>query len=140
MIAYIDSSVVLRVVLGQPNALAEWPRIVTAVASGLLEVECLRTLDRLRLLGQLDVEDAVVRREAVFRILDALELVELTGTVLHRAAQPMAAPLGTLDAIHLASAELWREANAKDLVMATHDRALALAARGTGLKVIGVSE
>jgi predicted nucleic acid-binding protein len=138
MIVYLDSSVVLRVVLGQPGALAEWPGIVTAVASGLLEVECLRTLDRLRLLGQLDIEDAVARREAVFRILDALELVELTGTVLHRAAQPMSAPLGTLDAIHLASAELWREANAKDLVMATHDRALALAARGNGLRVIGV--
>lgn len=138
MIAYVDSSVVLRVVLGQPGALEEWPSIVTGVGSQLLEVECLRTLDRLRLLGQLDVEDAVVRREAVFRVLDALELLELTGTVLHRAAQPMPAPLGSLDAIHLASAELWREANQKELVMATHDRALALAARGNGLRVVGV--
>ena len=138
MIAYVDSSVVLRVVLGQAGALVEWPRIVTGIASGLLEVECLRTLDRLRLLDQLDVEDAVVRKEAVFRVLDALELVELTSTVLHRAAQPMSSPVGTLDAIHLATAELWREANQKEIVMATHDRALALAARGNGLRVIGV--
>ena len=138
MIAYIDSSVVLRVVLGQPNALAEWPKIVTGVASGLLEVECLRTIDRLRLLGQLELEDAVTRREAVFRVLDALHLVELTAAVLHRAAQPMAVPLGSLDAIHLATAEMWREANQGDLVMATHDRALALAARSNGLRVVGV--
>ena len=138
MIAYVDSSVVLRVVLGQPGALVEWPKIVTAVASGLLEVECLRTLDRLRLLGQLDEEDVVLRRETVFRVLEAMELVELTGTVLHRAAQPMPAPLGTLDAIHLATVELWREANQKDLVMATHDRALGLAARGNGVRIIGL--
>lgn len=138
MIAYIDSSIVLRVILGQPQALAEWPDITRGITSGLLEVECLRTIDRLRLLGQLDMEDAIVRRETVFRVLDALELVEVTGTVLRRAAQPMPAPLGTLNAIHLATAELWRETNQRELVMATHDRALALAARGCGLRVIGV--
>ena len=138
MIAYVDSSVVLRVVLGQPGILAEWSSVTKGVASRLLEVECLRTLDRLRLLGQLDAEDSAVRREAVFRILGALELVELTSAVLHRAAQPMPGPLGTLDAIHLATAEMWRESNEKDLVMATHDHALALAARGGGYHVVGV--
>lgn len=138
MIAYLDSSVVLRVVLGQPNALAEWSSIETGVTSGLLEVECLRTLDRLRLLGHLSAEDVAVRREAVFRVLDALEVVALSPTVLHRAAQPMPAPLGTLDAMHLATAELWREPHGRDLVMATHDHALALAARGNGMRVVGV--
>jgi hypothetical protein len=52
VIAYVDSSVVLRVVLGQPGKLAEWKSIVTGVASGLVEVECLRTLDRLRVAGK----------------------------------------------------------------------------------------
>jgi predicted nucleic acid-binding protein len=137
MITYIDSSVVLRVVLGRADALVEWPSIVTGVASRLLEVECLRTIDRLCLLGQLGVEDAVVRRETVFRILEAVELVELSSTVMRRAAQPMPAPIGTLDAIHLATAELWRETKRQELRMATHDRALALAARGSGLRVIG---
>jgi hypothetical protein len=47
MIAYVDSSVLLRVLLGQPNALPEWAGIDTAVGSSLVEVECLRTLDRL---------------------------------------------------------------------------------------------
>ena len=50
MIAYLDSSVVLRVVLGQPGSLREWKAIENGVASALLEVECVRTLDRLRLL------------------------------------------------------------------------------------------
>lgn len=50
----------------------------------------------------------------------------------------MAAPLGTLDAIHLATGEMWREARGTELVMATHDTALALAARATGFRVVGV--
>ena len=78
MIAYLDSSVVLRILFGQPGRLAEWGEITRGVASGLLEVECLRTIDRLRLLGELTVESAVERREAVFRILESIELVELS--------------------------------------------------------------
>jgi hypothetical protein len=138
VIAYVDSSVVLRMVLGQPGRLVEWKSIVTGVASGLVEVECLRTLDRLRVAGNLSADDVAVRREAVFRILEGLELVELTRAVLHRAAQPMPAPLGTLDAIHLATAEMWREAKGKELLVATHDQALALAARASGFRVAGV--
>ena len=138
MIAYVDSSVVLRVVLGQPGRLAEWKSIVTGVASGLVEVECLRTLDRLRVAGNLSSDDVAVRREAVFRVLEGLELVELTRAVLHRAAQPLPSPLGTLDAIHLATAEMWREAKGKELLVATHDHALALAARASGFRVAGV--
>lgn len=137
MIAYIDSSVVLRVVLGQPGKLAEWKRITTGVASGLIEVECLRTLDRLQVAGQLTAQVAAVRREAIYRVIGALELVELSSAVLHRAAQPMPAPLGTLDAIHLATAEMWRESREKEIVFATHDHALALGARACGFKVIG---
>ena len=138
MIAYVDSSVLLRIVLGQPGRLAEWKNIVTGVASGLVEVECLRTLDRLRVAGKLSSDDVAVRREAVFRVLEGLELVELTRAVLRRAAQPMPSPLGTLDAIHLATAEMWREAKQKELLVATHDQALALAARASGFRVAGV--
>jgi predicted nucleic acid-binding protein len=138
VIAYVDSSVVLRIVLGQPGRLAEWKNIVTGVASGLVEVECLRTLDRLRVAGKMSSDDVAVRRETEFRVLEGLELVELTRAVLRRAAQPMPSPLGTLDAIHLATAEMWREAKQKELLVATHDQALALAARASGFRVAGV--
>jgi predicted nucleic acid-binding protein len=137
--AYIDSSVVLRVVLSQPESLREWSDIVLAVGSGLVEVECLRTIDRYRLTGDLSAEEAGTRRAAVFDVLGRMELIELTRAVLHRAAQPMPAPLGTLDAIHLATAEFWREARDDELVFATHDRALALAARASGFEVIGIT-
>ena len=59
MIAYLDASVLLRVVLGQPNKLKEWSQIEAAVASALVEVECLRMLDRLRLRGAGFTEQAI---------------------------------------------------------------------------------
>lgn len=137
MIAYLDSSVLLRVVLGQPDALAAWSEIEEGVASRLVEVECLRTLDRLRLAAGLGDDEVAARREAVFRLLDALSVIELSRPVLARASQPMPTTLGTLDAIHLASALLWAEQSDAPLVMATHDQLLATAARASGLRVIG---
>jgi len=138
VIAYLDSSVLLRVVLGQANALREWSAIEGGVVSALVEVESLRTLDRLRLLERLSDEEITVRREAVYRLLDTLEVIEPTRPVLTRAAQPLPTALGTLDAIHLATALLWRDRGHADLVMATHDEGLAIAAKASGLRVIGV--
>jgi predicted nucleic acid-binding protein len=46
MIAYVDSSVLLRVALGQTNALAEWRDIERGVSSALVTMESLRTLNR----------------------------------------------------------------------------------------------
>ncbi len=139
MIAYADSSVLLRLVLGQPGALREWQAIERAVASALVEVECLRTLDRLRLRARIADRELAARREAVFRLLGVLELVEPTWPILTRAAQPLPTDLGTLDAIHLATALLWREQSGQDVVMATHDGALGTAARASGFQVVGVA-
>ena len=137
MIAYLDSSVLLRLVLGQGNALTQWAEVEGGVASRLVEVECLRTLDRLRLIEALDDREIATRREAVYRLLDSISIVELTRPVLARASQPMPTSLGTLDAIHLATALLWAEHSGSPLVMATHDQLLATAARASGLRVIG---
>ena len=137
MIAYLDSSVLLRKVLGQAGELREWATIRTGVASALAETECLRTLDRFRLRAALSDRELARRREAVFRLLERLEVIDVTAAVLARAAQPLPTELGTLDAIHLATALLWREQSGGDLVMATHDATLAMAARASGLPVIG---
>lgn len=137
MIAYLDSSVLLRLVLRQAGALREWTAIRQGVASALVEVECLRTLDRLRLRAGIADEQIAARREAIFRLLEAIELVEPNRPILVRAAQPLPTDLGTLDAIHLATAALWREQAGTDLIMATHDVALARAARASGFRVFG---
>jgi len=139
MIAYVDASVLLRVALRQPDALPEWRQIQQGVSSALITTESLRTLDRLRLRAKLSDEEIANRRAAILRLIASLELVEIDAVVLDRAAQPMPTELGTLDAIHLATALLWKEMSRMDLVMATHDGALGLAARAHGLCVVGSS-
>jgi predicted nucleic acid-binding protein len=137
VIAYLGASVVLRLVLGEPHRLAEWDRVEAGVASALTEVECLRTLDRLGRMNRLPSVDLAERRAAVYRLLAAVEVVDVSPSVLRRASDPFPTPLGTLDAIHLSTALLWRDANGVSLTMATHDDALATAARAVGLAVIG---
>lgn len=139
MIAYVDASVLLRVALGQPNALPEWRQIERGVSSALVTTESLRTLDRLRLRANLSDREVATRRAVILALIASLELVEIDAVVLDRAAQPMPSELGTLDAIHLATAMLWKETTRTDLVMATHDGALALGAQAHGLRVLGVS-
>ena len=137
MIAYVDASVLLRVALRQPNALREWRHIDQGVASALVLTESLRTFDRLRLRASLPDAEVASRRATILALVDSLELVEIDSVVLDRAAQPMPTELGTLDAIHLATALLWKETTGTELVMATHDGALALGAHAHGLPVVG---
>jgi hypothetical protein len=78
----------------------------------------------------------LARRDAVVDWLEAVDLVLLQRSVLSRASEPLPTPLGTLDGLHLATALLWRQQSGKDLVMATHDEGLALAARAFGLETL----
>ena len=138
MTAYVDTSVLLRIALGQADALPEWRQIDRGITSVLARVEGLRTLDRVRLRTQLADREVARRRSIILQLLGSLELVELDSLVLDRAAQPQPTELGTLDAIHLATALLWRESFDAKLVMATHDVALGTAAEAHGFRVVGV--
>jgi hypothetical protein len=75
------------------------------------------------------------RRVTILQLIASFELVEIDTIVLERAAQPVPTALGTLDAIHLATTVLWKDMTREDLVMATHDGALALG-EAHGLPVI----
>jgi len=135
---YADASVLLRIVLAEPEPLREWRRATRWISSDLVRLECLRTLDRARVRLELPDEALATRRAEVLAYLDAFELVSLAHSVLLRAAEPFPTALGTLDAIHLSSALLLRE-QVPDLVVATHDRELAVAARSVGFRVVGVT-
>lgn len=137
MTAYVDSSAVLRHLLRQPGHLAEWRLIRTPLTSRLTEVECLRTLDRLRIVGACGEADLASMREGLYQILASVQVIELSRSILVRASQPSPTSLGTLDAIHLGSALAWRERTGKNPALATHDDALALAARASGFRVLG---
>ena len=138
MITYLDSSIVLDRIVDAPGAAELWRSIGTSVTSILTETECLRTLDRFRLAGHMN-EAALVRgRESLFRILESAEIMALGRGVLDRAGLPMPVPVKTLDAIHLASAMVYRETTGP-LNVATKDRALARAARAMGFEVLGAA-
>jgi predicted nucleic acid-binding protein len=132
---YVDASVLLRVVLGEANALAEWKEI-ESVSSVLVRVESLRVVDRAALSFRLDDDAATTARSDVIAALRTFQMAPLSDAVLERAADPFPSTLGTLDAIHLATALLVR-ADHPDLRLATHDAELALAARAMGFEVIG---
>jgi hypothetical protein len=76
-------------------------------------------------------------RADVLEVVAAFRLVPLDGTVLMRASDPFPTLLGSLHAIHLTSALLARE-EVEDLVFATHDEELGVAAQATGFDVHGV--
>lgn len=138
MTAYLDTSALLRLVLREPGALDDLRAYEALVSSELIAVESARTLDRLRLQGALTVEEAAARLRALADWLEAIDLVLVRAPILRRASEPLPTPLGTLDAIHLATALTWRERMGPLPVVATHDSALGLAARAFGFDVRGV--
>jgi predicted nucleic acid-binding protein len=133
---YVDSSVLLRVVLREPGALRSWSRITNAVSSELIRLECLRTIDRARIQLRLSDDDVARHRGDILDAIEGFAMVPVTSTVLHRAADPYPTLLGSLDAVHLASALLIRD-QYEELRLATHDQALGLAARAMGFSVEG---
>jgi predicted nucleic acid-binding protein len=135
---YVDSSVLLRIVLGEPDPLREWTRMTRAVSSELIRLECLRTLDRARIRERLADDELSARRADVLGLLDAFDLVKLDRRVLARAADPFPTLIGSLDAIHLTSALLARQRLPRLQRFATHDGTLAAAARAVGFEVVGV--
>jgi predicted nucleic acid-binding protein len=138
VIAYIDTSALLRIVLREPGALEELRTYDGLVSSELIAVESARTIDRLRIQGALTMEEAAGRIAIVNEWLEAIDLVLLRPPVLSRASDPMPLPIGTLDAIHLATALMWRDRIGPLSEMATHVTTLGAAARAFGLDVRGI--
>lgn len=137
MIAYIDTSALLRIVLREPGALDDLRTYDRLVSSELIAVESARTIDRLRNQGALSMDQAAERIGLVHEWLEAVDLVLLRPPVMSRASEPLPMPLGTLDAIHLATALVWRDRLGPLPQMLTHDATLGAAARGFGFDVRG---
>lgn len=132
----------MRIVLNAPNPLAEWDQLHGGVASVLLGVEAYRTLDRLWRTAELTQTEFEEKRSLVQTFLPRLELVPIDETVLEAASHSYPNILGTLDAIHLATALGLRAkwpTTERPLLFATHDRSLAAAARAMHFDVLGVA-
>ena len=136
MIAYVDASVALRLVLGQPEPLDTWSDIDLPITSELTRVEGARTIDRARIRGDLTDAEVAQKHQALTEQTERFLLLPLDHIVMRRAADTFPTTIGTLDALHLATALIWRDEE-PNLVLATHDSELAIAARALGFDVYG---
>ncbi len=140
MIAHLDSSIVLRIILKQANPLAQWDELREGIGSPLLAVECHRTLDRFWREDRITDAEFAAKRTEMSAIVKHMGLVPLDDRVLDAASQPMPTVIAALDAIHLVSAVLYRASQPPDerpIYFATHDKQLANAARAMHFDVIG---
>ena len=132
MVAYLDSSVLLRhILLGEVpirHAL-EFPRVVS---SELIEIECRRVLHRCRLAGEFDDEALALARERLDAVLSGIDLLELSAQIKQRAMDPFPVHVRTLDALHIATV-LAVAADAGGTALFSHDKGMNVCARSLGI-------
>jgi hypothetical protein len=122
VVAYLDSSVVLRHILLGEETIRHALACGRVISSELLEIECRRVLHRYRLEGHLDDDGFLEASKRLGEVLAGVSLLSLSATVKRRAAGAFPLVINTLDALHLASAQVFSEAEAGETVLVfSHD-------------------
>ncbi len=99
----------------------------------------MRTVDRLRLTQEIsDSEVAELVREIKITH-ETFAIYPVTNQIFQRASETFPTVVGTLDAIHLATALSIREIENIDYLL-THDSQLGTAARSLGFDVMGMDQ
>jgi len=139
MNVYIDTSVVLSRLLNQSNQLKEWGDWENVYTSVITKVEFFRTVERLRLESQIDDEMLTVLNKQFNVLWETMHRIPVEEKVLARASAPFSTVVGTLDAIHLASAlEAVPPEMHPGFQFLTHDLQLCRAAETVGFQVVGI--
>ena len=138
MIVYAESTAVLAWLLGEADGkpvrrvLADAERVVS---STLTPLECTRSLSRGVAIGRLKDGDDLVARRLLDDATRAWALLDMSGTVLDRAARRFPVePVRTLDALHLASAAVFDDA-LNGVVLLTLDERIRANAAAMGMQV-----
>ena len=133
MIAYVDTSVVLRFILEGDIAIHHAFEATRTLASELLLIESRRVLERHRLNGELDDEKLAEAVARLFELYACFEVWSLSDAIKKRAGGPFPTVVGTLDALHLATA-LEALAGQADSILAlfSYDRQMNLCAKALG--------
>ncbi|HOO70663.1 MAG TPA: hypothetical protein PK926_02800 [Spirochaetota bacterium] len=138
MICYIDSSVVLRNILGSDGAYNDFSQFKKVGSSEILSIECNRVLDRYRLEKILSDEQISKAKFELNQTIEGLYFIEISEKIKQRAASAFPTIIGTLDAIHLSSAILWRETEKTEkMFIATHDKQMTACAIALNFTIIG---
>ncbi|MFA6505434.1 MAG: PIN domain-containing protein [Treponemataceae bacterium] len=135
MIAYLDSSVVLRHILKGEVSIRHAFAVGRVASSELLEVECRRVIHRCRMEGELSDEGLVSAMDRLEAVLAGLSLMELSAKVTRRAMNAFPVSVKTLDALHLSSALALSDASPEETVLVfTHAAAMNRCAKALGFR------
>ncbi len=126
---YLDTSVALAHLLAEDRTPPASIWNETLVASRLLEYECWTRINAARL--------KVSHGEHLRGLLSRVAFLEMLPRVLVRALDPFPAPVRTLDAIHLASADFLRR-QGQEVAVATYDSRMIEAAKGMELQILAL--
>jgi hypothetical protein len=138
VIAYVDSSVVARFVLRQPDRLVELTTFDQRFTSQLTELECLRALDKVRMDDGLAADEVLARSLVLYQLLRSMGRVAVSRAVLERGSASFPLPVKSLDAVHVGTALRLRERAHEHMAFATHDRQQARLALLLGFSVVGL--
>ena len=132
MIVYLDSSFVIRRLLGVGKPAAFWGKWEDAYASTLMRAECCRAANHLRLSGKLDDAGRARLGSWIETVCNAVTQVPVTDEILKRASEAYPVEVGTLQAIHLATLQELESVRGVKCVLASDDVGLVQAAKALG--------
>lgn len=133
MIVYLDSSFVIRRLLGVGKPAAFWGKWEKAYASTLMRTECCRIANKLRLDGKIDDAARARLGSWIETVCNAVTLVPVTDSVMNRAAEAYPVAVGTLQAIHLATIQELEAVYGVKCALASDDEGLVQAANALGI-------
>ena len=135
---YVDTSAVLRLLFGEPGPALALAAGDTLASSEILEVEAFRAIDRARLMNHLDDRETAVKRKELTDLIGMLDLLPADRSVIDRAKGSFAVNVRSLDAIHVATAEVLAAEAHVEVEFWTHDDRQRIAALSRGFRVRGV--
>lgn len=136
MIAYLDSSLVLRYILKGESTIKHAFAFELVVSSELLEIECRRVLHRCRMQGELNDHTFVTAVSRLEKVLAGIALIGLSVEVKKRAMDSFPVVIKTLDALHLATALFCAEKRPEEKIhVFTHDEGMNRCAAVLGFGV-----
>jgi predicted nucleic acid-binding protein len=125
VVAYLDSSVILRHILMGEIAIHHALACNRVVASELVEIECRRVIHRYRMDGNLSDDGFVSATDRLRSVMTGITLLALTSSVKQRAMGAFPVTVKTLDALHLATALAFADSlPGESLLMFSHDTVL----------------
>ena len=134
MDVYLDSTIVIRQLLGTGNRWEGWGKWEKAYASMLLRTECNQAANRLRASGKIDDIQRARLGTWIETVCSCVTLIPVAEGVLKRACEPLPACPGVLRSIHLATMLELQAAHGVTCAIATDDETLARAAASLGFE------